>query len=139
MSAICDSVADAARRPRARRLVEFALVHPALPAAAGRAVRHRPGRVRLQHPDQRGARRRADGDREPGHGHDHRAGEGQTAIVELNDPSVSVGFYQMAADGTPGLRRAPAPVAVGCLAVVSFEATYLPITPLIRNILFGAA
>ena len=29
----------------------------------------------------------------------------QTAIVELNDPSVSVGFYQMADDGTPGLRR----------------------------------
>ena len=28
----------------------------------------------------------------------------QTAIVELNDPSVSVAFYQMAADGTPDFR-----------------------------------
>ena len=61
----------------------------------------------------------------------------QTAIVELNDPSVQVDFYQVNADGTPDtsipVRRL---IAVGCLAVVSFEATYQPITPLIGNIVF---
>ncbi len=61
----------------------------------------------------------------------------QTAIVELNDPSVSVGFYQVADDGSPDYSDPCSPAAVGCLAVVSFEATYLPITPLIANIVFG--
>ena len=60
----------------------------------------------------------------------------QTAIVELNDPSVSVNFYQVNADGTPNTSSQCALIAVGCLAVVSFEATYQPITPLIGNIVF---
>jgi len=60
----------------------------------------------------------------------------QTAIVELVDPTVAVGFYQVADDGTPDLGDTCSPVAVGCLAVVSFEATYQPITPLIANIMF---
>jgi Flp pilus assembly protein TadG len=60
----------------------------------------------------------------------------QTAIVELNDPSVQVNFWQVNADGTPDTSTQCALVAVGCLAVVSFEATYQPITPLIGNIVF---
>jgi Flp pilus assembly protein TadG len=60
----------------------------------------------------------------------------ETAIVELNDPSVNVDFYQVNADGTPDTSRQCALVAVGCLAVVSFEATYQPITPIIGNIVF---
>ncbi len=60
----------------------------------------------------------------------------QTAIVELDDPSVAINFYQVANDGTPNLADPCSPVAVGCLAVVSFEATYRPITPIISNILF---
>jgi Flp pilus assembly protein TadG len=59
-----------------------------------------------------------------------------TAIVELNDPSVNVDFYQVKADGTPDTSKQCALVAVGCLAVVSFEATYQPITPIIGNIVF---
>jgi Flp pilus assembly protein TadG len=62
----------------------------------------------------------------------------QTAIVELDDPSVKVNFYQTAADGTPDLSDKCDLVAVGCLAVVSFEATYRPFTPIISNILFGS-
>jgi hypothetical protein len=61
----------------------------------------------------------------------------QTAIVELNDPSVSVGFFQMAADGTPDYADPCDLVAVGCLAVVSFQATYQPITPLVGNLIGG--
>ncbi len=66
-----------------------------------------------------------------------RAGQ-QAAIVELNSPSVYVSFYQVDDDGTPDLLNPCNLVAVGCLAVVSFEATYAPITPLIGNILFGS-
>jgi Flp pilus assembly protein TadG len=61
-----------------------------------------------------------------------------TQIVELDDPSVSVSFWQVAADGTPDKSKPQCNslVAVGCLAVVSFEATYRPNTPIISNILF---
>jgi hypothetical protein len=59
-----------------------------------------------------------------------------TAIVELNDPSVIVNFYQTKPDGTPDTTKTCALVAVGCLAVVSFEATYQPITPIVSNIIF---
>jgi Flp pilus assembly protein TadG len=62
----------------------------------------------------------------------------QTAIVELNDPSVNVDFYQVNADGTPNTSTpcALSQIAVGCMATVSFEATYQPITPLIGSIVF---
>lgn len=71
--------------------------------------------------------------------------QSQTAIVELNAPSVTVFYYQVAPDGSPdttkpcpttGSPSVANPVAVGCLAVVSFEATYRPLTPIISNILF---
>ena len=58
----------------------------------------------------------------------------QTAIVELSNPSVDISFKQVDADGTMGGNCSP--VAVGCVAIVNFEATYRPITPLIADILF---
>jgi Flp pilus assembly protein TadG len=61
-----------------------------------------------------------------------------TAIVELNNPSVQIGFYVMADDGSPDFSDTCSPVAVGCLAVVSFEADYRPITPIVSNIVFGS-
>jgi len=61
----------------------------------------------------------------------------QTAIVELDDPSVTVAFYQRNQDGTPNLDDECDLVAVGCVAVVEFEATYRPMTPMIANIVFG--
>jgi len=60
----------------------------------------------------------------------------ETAIVELNAPNVDVNFYQVKADGTPDTSKQCQLVAVGCLAVVTFESTYQPITPLIGNIIF---
>jgi Flp pilus assembly protein TadG len=58
----------------------------------------------------------------------------QTAIVELNDPSVDIDFFQVDSDGSLGGDCSPA--AVGCVAIVNFEATYRPITPFISDILF---
>jgi Flp pilus assembly protein TadG len=62
--------------------------------------------------------------------------EHQVAIAEINAPNVTVNFYQQAADGTPDTSSTCSPAAVGCLAVVSFEATYHPLTPIIGNLLF---
>lgn len=60
----------------------------------------------------------------------------QSAMIELTTPSVEVHFWQVASDGTPDTTAACSPVAVGCIAVVSFEATYTPITPIISNVVF---
>ena len=64
----------------------------------------------------------------------------QTNIVELDDPSVSVTFWQVGSDGKPDKSKPQCNnlVAVGCLAVVRFEATYRPMTPFVSNILFGS-
>jgi Flp pilus assembly protein TadG len=60
----------------------------------------------------------------------------QTAIVELNDPSVSISFRQATPNVDPLTNAVCSPAAVGCVAVVQFQATYTPITPIIGNILF---
>jgi Flp pilus assembly protein TadG len=60
----------------------------------------------------------------------------QTQIAELDDPSVAVAFYQVGEDGAPDLDHECDLVAVGCIAVVSFQATYEPITPIIANLVF---
>ena len=57
------------------------------------------------------------------------------AIAEINDPSVTANFYQANADGTPS-STVCSTVAVGCLAVVSFQATYNPLTPIIGRFIF---
>ena len=62
--------------------------------------------------------------------------ERQVAIAEINAPNVTVDFFQEAADGSPDTSSTCSPAAVGCLAVVSFEATYHPLTPVIGRILF---
>jgi Flp pilus assembly protein TadG len=62
--------------------------------------------------------------------------EKQVAIAEINAPNVSVDFYNAKTDGSPDTASTCAPVAVGCLAVVSFEATYRPLTPIIGRVLF---
>jgi Flp pilus assembly protein TadG len=59
-----------------------------------------------------------------------------SAIVELNVPNVDVKFWQINNDGTPDTSTPCDLVANGCLAVVTFEATYQPITPIVSNIVF---
>jgi Flp pilus assembly protein TadG len=59
-----------------------------------------------------------------------------SAIVELNLPNVDVDFWQINNDGTPDTSTPCNLVANGCLAVVTFEANYQPITPIISNIVF---
>jgi Flp pilus assembly protein TadG len=62
--------------------------------------------------------------------------ENQVSIGEINAPNVTIDFYQEATNGAPDLSSTCSPVAVGCLAVVTFESTYRPLTPIIGRILF---
>ena len=64
--------------------------------------------------------------------------ENQVSIGEINAPNVTIAFYQQDPNnGTPDTSSTCSPVAVGCLAVVTFESTYKPITPIIGRILFA--
>lgn len=63
--------------------------------------------------------------------------ETQVSVAEINAPNVSIDFYQQdPTTGLPDTSQTCSPVAVKCLAVVSFESTYRPLTPIIGNILF---
>ena len=63
--------------------------------------------------------------------------ETQVSVAEINAPNVSIDFYQVdTTTGLPDLSSTCSPAAVGCVAVVSFESTYRPLTPIIGNILF---
>ncbi len=60
----------------------------------------------------------------------------QLTIAETGK-NVTVGFYQTNSDGTPNTADpCPAPVAAGCLAVVSYQSTYMPITPIFSTFFF---
>jgi hypothetical protein len=59
-----------------------------------------------------------------------------SAMIELDLPNVEVHYWQVNPDGTPDTTTPCDRIAVGCLAVVSFEATYKPITPIISNLVF---
>jgi uncharacterized protein (UPF0333 family) len=63
----------------------------------------------------------------------------QSAVART--PTVTVNYYQAAADGTPDTTKscpigASSYINVGCLAVVTFQGSYQPITPIIGRILF---
>ncbi|MEO8274098.1 MAG: TadE family protein [Chloroflexota bacterium] len=56
-------------------------------------------------------------------------------------PTVTVRYYQAKTDGTPDTAKtcpigASSYIGVGCLAVVTFQGMYQPITPIIGRILF---
>jgi hypothetical protein len=62
---------------------------------------------------------------------------GSTAIAETAAPNVTIQYFRPAPDPDPTVNDpCPTPIAVGCVAVVTFQTTYTPFTPIIRQILF---
>lgn len=61
----------------------------------------------------------------------------QVSIAETANPSVTINFYVANGDGTPSTTSCPSSSPYfGCVAVVSFETTFRPLTPIIGNIVF---
>jgi Flp pilus assembly protein TadG len=61
----------------------------------------------------------------------------QVSVAEVADPSVTIAFFDANADGSAsGTSCSTAPTYFGCVAVVQFESTYRPLTPIIGNIVF---
>jgi Flp pilus assembly protein TadG len=60
----------------------------------------------------------------------------QTSIAETSALDVTVTFKESAPNADPSLNANCGPVGFGCVAIVRFQSTYTPMTPIIRNILF---
>jgi len=63
----------------------------------------------------------------------------QTAVAETEVPNVTVTFRRATPNANPTQNAICArPVAVGCMAIVTFQTTYRPFTPIVAQILFPA-
>jgi len=60
----------------------------------------------------------------------------QTSIAETAVPNVTVTFKESDPNADPSLNDNCNPVGFGCVAIIRFETTYTPMTPIIKNILF---
>jgi len=60
----------------------------------------------------------------------------QTAIAETDAPNVTIEFWKPLPNGNPS-NVVCNPAGFGCVVIVTFETTYSPITPIIKNILFA--
>jgi Flp pilus assembly protein TadG len=65
-------------------------------------------------------------------------GVSQVAIAETDGPSVSVTYRLPTPNVDPRTNAVCAPLNVGCIAVVTFETTFRPVTPLVSSFLFPA-
>lgn len=59
------------------------------------------------------------------------------AIAETAAPNVTVIFKEAAPNADPTTNANCATLEIGCMAVVSFQTTYQPLTPIVSQILFS--
>ncbi len=59
----------------------------------------------------------------------------QTRVAETNAPNVTVAFKRNSPNVDPLANPDCTPVTIGCVAVVTFQTTYQPITPLVGSII----
>jgi Flp pilus assembly protein TadG len=63
----------------------------------------------------------------------------QSSVAESDDADgtkITVKYVRADANGNPTATVCPAPVAIGCLANVTYATTFRPITPIVAQILF---
>jgi hypothetical protein len=60
----------------------------------------------------------------------------QTAVAETDAPNVTVSFREPDPNADPSLNAACDPIGVGCVAIVTYQTTYRPVTPIIASFLF---
>lgn len=65
-------------------------------------------------------------------------GVSQVAIAETGSPNITVAYRRATPNADPELNAVCTPIQIGCLAVVTFETDYQPITPLVKQIVFSS-
>ena len=63
-------------------------------------------------------------------------GVSQVAIAETATPNITVSYRQPTPNANPASNAVCSPVNVGCIAVVTFQTTFKPITPILSGFLF---
>lgn len=63
-------------------------------------------------------------------------GVSQTAIAETATPNITVSYRLPTPNADPAANAVCNPRAVGCIAVVTFQTTFQPVTPIISGFLF---
>lgn len=61
---------------------------------------------------------------------------GQSSMAETGGPSVTVTFRESGPNADPSSNPVCNPIAVGCVAIVSFETTFKPLTPIIGRVIY---
>jgi TadE-like protein len=61
---------------------------------------------------------------------------GQSSMAETGGPSVTVSFRDSEPNADPSSNPVCNPVAVGCVAIVRFETTFKPLTPIIGSFIY---
>ena len=62
----------------------------------------------------------------------------QAAIAETAAPNVTVAYRETGPNADFALNGNCTPLKVDCVAIVTFETTFRPVTPIISNLLFGS-
>jgi Flp pilus assembly protein TadG len=62
----------------------------------------------------------------------------QTQVAETAAPNVTVQIKESTPNADPATNANCAPIAVGCVVIVTYQTTYTPITPIVGRILFGS-
>lgn len=60
----------------------------------------------------------------------------QTTLAETDGPSVSVEFRKATPNADPTANAVCSTISIRCVAIVRFETTYRPITPIVANLVF---
>jgi len=60
------------------------------------------------------------------------------AIAETDAPNVTVAFKEAGPNADPSTNANCSPMKIDCFAVVSFQTTYRPITPIVSQLIFSS-
>ena len=61
----------------------------------------------------------------------------QVAVAETDVPNVTVAFKESAPNANYANNPTCAPLKIGCVAIVTFQTTFKPLTPVVAQILFS--
>ena len=60
----------------------------------------------------------------------------QTAIAETTAPNVTVTFKKPTPNADPATNATCTTIEIGCMAIVTYQTTYQPLTPIVSRIVF---
>ena len=66
----------------------------------------------------------------------NQRGREQTAVAESTAPNLTILFKEVTPNVDPATNATCNPIRIGCLAVITYETTFTPITPIVGRVVF---